>query len=175
MSRQGRGRRPSSVALLVFCGVFCGLLGLPARARAARLAILVGNDEGQSGDAQLRYAESDATRFQALLIRLGGFSPDTTVLQLGRTAGELRQAITDVAARLRSTPGEHLVLFYYSGHADSQALHMGGSSFPLAELQEALLALPAAARVLILDACHAGVLTRAKGGHPGPGFEASLE
>jgi len=163
------------MAPLIVCCVLGALLGLPARAAAARLAILVGNDQGQPGETHLRYAESDATRFQALLTRVGGFTPDTTVLQVGRSAGELRQAISDVAARLRATPGEHLVLLYYSGHADSQALHMGETSFPLAELQEALLALPAAARVLILDACHAGVLTRAKGGHAGPGFEASLE
>jgi hypothetical protein len=169
--RSARGRRSSYAAALVLC-CWCSL---PARAHAERLALLVGNDEGQSGDRRLRYAESDATRFRSLLTRIGGFAPDTTVLQLGGTAAELRQAMARIGARLAGTPGEHLVVVYYSGHADAQALHMGASSFSLAELQAALAALPAAVRVLILDACQAGVLTRAKGGHPGPWFESSLE
>jgi hypothetical protein len=154
---------------------FALLAGLPGRAQAVRLALLVGNDEGWSGDAHLRYAESDATRLAALLTRFGGFTPDATIVQLRRTAGELRQAVADVEARLRATPGDHLVLIYYSGHADAQALHMGSTSFPMSELQDAMKTLPAATRVLILDACQAGVLTRAKGGRPGLGFEVPVD
>jgi hypothetical protein len=51
---------------------------------------------------------------------------------------------------------------------------MGGSVFPLVALREMVSALPAATRLLILDACQAGVLTRPKGGRPGPGFEVDL-
>jgi hypothetical protein len=143
----------------------------PARAHAIRLALLIGNDVGHAGDVHLRYAESDATRLAATLTRVGGFAPDATVVLLGRTAAEIKQAIAGVAARLRTTPGEHLVIVYYSGHADAQALHLGSSSYPFADLKQEIGALPAATRVLILDACQAGVLTRAKGGHPGLGFD----
>jgi hypothetical protein len=143
----------------------------PARAQAVRLAVLIGNDDGHAEDAHLRYAQSDATRLAATLTRIGGFSPDATLVLLGRTAGEIKQAIAGVAARLRATPGDHLVVVYYSGHADAQALHLGTSSYPFADLKQEIGALPAAARVLILDACQAGVLTRAKGGHPGLGFD----
>ena len=98
------------------------------------------------------------------------------MLQLGGTAGDLRQAMARIGARLAGAPGEHLVVVYYSGHADAQALHMGASSFALAELQAALAALPAAARVLDPRRVSGrGPDTRAGGGHPGPGFEASLE
>jgi hypothetical protein len=143
----------------------------PARAHAVRLALLIGNDEGHAEDARLHYAQSDATRLAATLTRIGGFAPDATLVLLGRTAGEVKQAIAGVAARLRAAPGDHLVVVYYSGHADAQALHLGTSSYPFADLKEEIAALPAAARVLILDACQAGVLTRAKGGHPGLGFD----
>jgi hypothetical protein len=149
-------------------------LGLGGDARAARFAVLVGNNEGQGNDAHLRFAESDTARLADLLMRLGGFATGGTVILLARTADELQRSIADLAARLRATPGEHMVLFYYSGHADAQALHMGATVFPLVALRESIDGLPAATRVLILDACQAGVLTRAKGGHPGPGFEIEL-
>jgi hypothetical protein len=135
------------------------------------MALLIGNDQGQAGDVRLRYAESDATRLAALLVRIGGFLPDATVLALGRSASEIKQAIAAVEARLRATPGDHMVVIYYSGHADAQGLHLGASTYPLAELQAAIVALPAVTRVLIIDACQAGLLTRPKGGRPGLGFE----
>jgi hypothetical protein len=149
-------------------------VGMAGEARAARFALLVGNNEGQGGDAHLRFAESDTTRLAALLTRLGGFATGGAQVLLARSSGELERSMAVLAERLRATPGEHLVLVYYSGHSDAQALHMGGSVFPLVALREMVNALPAATRVLILDACQAGVLTRPKGGQPGPGFEVDL-
>jgi hypothetical protein len=169
----GRSRRSPGLARLVGWLAFACLAAVPARAHALRMALLIGNDEGQSGDAHLRYAESDASRLAALLTRVGGFGPDATQVVLGRTAGEVQQSLAAVATRLRATSGEHLVVVYYSGHADAQGLHLGASTFPLAELKAEIIALPAAVRILILDACQAGVMTRAKGGRPGLGFEVA--
>jgi hypothetical protein len=157
--------------LLAVLGV---LLGDRARAGAARFAVLIGNNQGQRGDAHLRFAESDTVRLGNLLTRLGGFPRERTQILLARTAAELERTLTELAALLRSTPGEHVVLVYYSGHADAQTLHLGASDFPLVRLKETVDALPAATRLLVLDACQAGVLTRPKGGRPGPGFELDL-
>jgi hypothetical protein len=153
--------RATAAALL---GLVAGLIGPARDAAAARFAIVVGNDRGHDGDAPLRFAERDTAQLAGILTRIGGFTPSTTVVLLGRTADELRTAIADLSVRLRATPGEHLALIYYSGHADAQALHMQASSFSVAEVREALKALPAAVRVLIVDACQAGVLTRPKSG-----------
>jgi hypothetical protein len=158
----------AGAALLMCVG---GGLGRVRPAAAARFALLVGNNEGQGGDPHLRFAEADTIRLAEVLSRLGGFGTGGTVVLQARTADDLRRAIADLRARLAATPGEHMVLVYYSGHADAQALHLGASSFPLGELGETISALPAATRVLVLDACQAGVLTRAKGGRPGVGFE----
>ena len=163
-------RRRCVVAAAAFLVCLCG--GGPGRpAVAARFGLLVGNNDGQAGDPHLRFAEADTARLAEVLGRLGGFSTGGNVVLQARSADDLRRAIADLRARLAATPGEHMVLVYYSGHADAQALHLGSSSFPLVELGETIGALPAATRVLILDACQAGVLTRAKGGQPGPGFE----
>jgi hypothetical protein len=150
-------------------------LAASGAAEATRFALLIGNDVGQGADVRLRFAENDAARLAGVLTRFGGFAPAATVVLQGRTAAEVRAALADVAERIRSAPpGEHLVLVFYSGHADAQTLHLGSSSLPLLELKEAVTALPAAARILVLDACQAGVLTRAKGGQPGQGFEVTL-
>lgn len=142
---------------------------------AARFALLIGNDVGLPHEERLHYAEADAVRLGDILSRLGDFTPSATVVLRARRADDVRAALADLAARMRATPGDHVALVFYSGHADSQALHLAGSSFPLSELAEIITALPATARVLILDACQAGALTRAKGGHPGPAsFEMVL-
>jgi hypothetical protein len=149
-------------------------LGFSAPAEAERFALMVGNDEGQGGEPHLRFAENDTARLAALLTRLGGFGTGGAEVLLARTANDFRSALAALADRIRATPGEHLVLVYYSGHADAQALHLGASSLPLVALRDVVNALPAATRVLILDACQGGVLTRPKGGRPGPGFEVDL-
>jgi hypothetical protein len=143
----------------------------PPAAVAARFAVMVGNNEGHATDDRLQFAEKDATRLGLLLQRLGQFSPDATVMVLGRSADELRESFSRLADRLRSTPGEHLLLVYYSGHADAQGLHMGPSTFPLGELKAMMAGFVAGTRVLIVDACQAGLLTSAKGGRAGAGFD----
>ena len=153
----------------------CGSLAASADAAAARVALLVGNDVGQATDGRLRFAESDATRLGSLLTRMGGFAADRVVVLPGRTADEVRRALATMATTLQATSGEHVALVFYSGHADGQNLHLGGSSLPVAELREAVAALPAAVRVLVLGACQAGVVTRGKGGVPGQGSFLALQ
>jgi hypothetical protein len=155
-------------------GLTAGVVGWARDAEAARFAILVGNNNGQAGDPPLRFAERDTAHLADILTRIGGFTPSTTVVLRARAADELRRAIADLSDRLRATPGEHLALVFYSGHADAQALRMKASSFSVAELREALKALPAAARVLIVDACQAGVLTRPKSAGPAVGLPLTI-
>ena len=174
MIRYSSETRMKRFALFVSLAL-CAWLARPSQASAARVALLVGNDEGQGADVRLRFAQSDAARLGSLLARMGGFSPDKVVVLAGRTADDVRRALEEMATHLRSTPGEHVALVFYSGHADGQDLHLGRSSLPMTELREAVATLPAAVRVLILDACQSGIVTRAKGGVPGPGYFLGLQ
>jgi hypothetical protein len=144
-----------------------------AEARAARFALVVGNNQGHGQDVPLRYAESDAARMARLLVAVGGFEPEGTVLLRGRTAGEIRHSLAMLADNLARRAGDDLVLFYYSGHADAESLHVGPESIPLADLKAQIVALGAMARVVVLDACQAGSLVRAKGGAPAPAFDVA--
>src|SRR5687767_9143170 len=96
-----------------------------AEARPVRAALVVGNNLGDTLDDPLRYAESDAERLSSLLIHLGGFTGSDTLLLNAQTADDVRRAFDTIARRFRETPGEHVFFFYYSGHADGQALHLG--------------------------------------------------
>ena len=156
------------------CWRCCGWLGSAGDAAAARFALLIGNNEGQRRRRAppLRRERRGPPRRRAHAARRLRAGHDG---RAARRAPPTRCAPRDGRARraaARRRPGEHLVVVYYSGHADAQALAPGSVvASARRAAASAVTALPAATRVLILDACQAGVLTRAKGGQPGPGFE----
>ena len=165
---------PWLVALTMMLSV--ALWGAAARAegRPVRAALVVGNNLGAAQDDPLRYAESDAERMSSLLVQLGGFANEDTLLLNAQTADDVRRAFATIAQRFRGVPGDHVFFFYYSGHADGQALHLGKGTLSFVELKAKTLELPAAVRIMIVDACQSGVLTRAKGGQVAPAFEIEL-
>jgi uncharacterized caspase-like protein len=59
-------------------------------------------------------------------------------------------------------------MLYYSGHAAARALHLGKTPSSLLELERLVRGSASNMRVLLLDACGAGALTRLKGGSPAP-------
>lgn len=166
---RGTGARVLRCALLA---AGCLVAGLPSTARAhpGRFAIVVGSDVGDPGEVELRFAEADARRMAEILRSVGGFFPENVTLLNAVSGEDLRRALIGLNARLRQIPGA-LLLVYYSGHADAEALHLGGTRLALTELRDLTAGSPAEARVLVVDSCRSGVLTRVKGGRPAPNFE----
>lgn len=138
----------------------------PAAADVERFALLVGNDVGEAGEQTLRYAERDPVKLRDVLIDLGGFRSENVVLVLGRSADDARRALGSLNDRIRAlAAGTDAVLFvYYSGHADALALHMGDTPFTLTDLERLVSGSRATVRLLVVDACRSGSLTRVKGG-----------
>jgi hypothetical protein len=148
-------------------------LPAPAAARVARFALIVGSDRGQADEALLQYAQSDARKVHATLRDIGDFEPFNMVLLEGSDADAFRRTLIDLNDRVRaarSQPGTQVVLFvYYSGHADVEDLHLGDTRLSIAELSQLVRGSAADFRLLVLDACRSGTLTRSKGGritHP---------
>jgi len=159
-----------AVLLLLLCA-------WPSLAAAAveRYAVIIGNNRGEHGETELLYAESDATRVNDVLRELGGFEPANTVLLRGEDADTVRKTLIAVNDRIRaamSLPDTQVVLFvYYSGHADADALHLGSSRLGFTELAQLARGSAASFRLVVLDACRSGALTRVKGGTVRAPFE----
>lgn len=155
--------------LLVLCA-----LATPAGA-VTRYALVLGNDAGDKDEQRLRYAEHDAARFASTLIGLGGFAPGDVVVIRGGDAETARAALIALNARIRQTGGtDAMLVVYYSGHADAERLHLGTSNLALAQLEQLVRGSPAAFRLLVVDACRSGALTRVKGGTTVPAFPIAL-
>ena len=160
--------RPWLVALVV-----CAL-SAPAAA-VTRYAVVIGNDTGDRDEPQLRFAEHDADRFAAMLTDLGGFAPGDVVVLRGGDAETARAGLIALNDRIRTTGGaDTMLIVYYSGHADAEGLHLGSTTLPLAQLEQLVRGSPAAFRLLVVDACRSGALTRVKGGRAVAPFAIAL-
>ncbi|MDD5305715.1 MAG: caspase family protein [Deltaproteobacteria bacterium] len=133
-------------------------------ASGRRFAVVVGNNLGLPRSEPLRYAERDAERMADLLVEIGGVARENMTLLLGEGPDAVRSALDDMAARINAAGGDAVLVFYYSGHADSGWLRLGGRGLALEELKRRLEQTPAKVRVVIIDACQSGEITRQKGG-----------
>lgn len=140
---------------------------------ARRIALLVGANVGWAQDQPLRHAHDDARRVASALLELGDFDRgDVRVLE-EPTTDELRAAFDAVAKR--GAAEETLFVFYYSGHADDQHLHLRGPPLKMEELHRRVRELPFQVKIGVLDACQSGSILAAKGGRPAPAFKVKLE
>lgn len=151
----------------------------PAGAEVVRFGLVMGNNLGEAGEEPLRFAEDDARKMRDVLGELGGFAPENLVMLSGEDAATARRALISLNDRIRSVAGrpgtQAMLLVYYSGHADAQALHLGTTPLEISELEQLVRGSAAAFRVLVLDACRSGALTRVKGGTSAPPFFLRLD
>ncbi len=159
--------------------LFVALLAGPASATELYV-VAAGNNVGTAGDLPLRYAEADAVSFGAVMQRLAGARGQDTAVVSGEPAAGLRRAIVTTNARIRAAerdkPGSSVLVVYYSGHADATGLHLAGTELPYGELKDLVRGSPATVRLLIIDGCRSGTLTRVKGlRKPGKVFDINVE
>ena len=145
--------------------------GIPRSVEAAQLkpdsfALLVANNRGNKRDRPLRYAENDARKVRQTLVNLGGYKRKNIVFLQGRPAREVRKAFVRIQALVRKLKQQNrnaTFLFYYSGHADNNALHLGHTRLTFKELRVLLRRSSAKVRLAILDTCRSGAMIRTKG------------
>ncbi len=154
------------------------LLVAPLQAAAAsRFAVVVGSNAGATGRPRLWFAEQDAERFRRTLVELGEFAEDRVVLLRGVGTARVREALAATEARVARARagGEHpLFLFYFSGHASSGGLELGDERLSFDELRALVAGSSAEAKVAIVDACEAGLLTQVKGATAAPALDFPL-
>ena len=150
------------------------LAAAPAEA-ARRHAIVIGANVGGPTHEPLRYAETDAARMAAVLRDVAGFTAGDVMLVTQADAAAVRHALIELNARIREESGPTMLFVYYSGHGDARSLHLYGTQLDLAELRNLVASSPARTRVLIVDSCQSGAITRVKGGTPAPEFDVVFQ
>ena len=159
-------------ALAMVAGVTPSTLAEAAGQR--RFGVIVGHNRGEPGEVGLLYAERDAARMADVLTRFGGVEAEDLVLLRGSGVQDVERVLGKLTARVEQAKAmgqESLVLLYYSGHADAQAIHLGHERLDFRRATELLDGTGAQLRVMVVDACRSGELTRTKGAVPAEPFE----
>lgn len=130
---------------------------------AERYALLVGNNSGGSGLAQLKYVKNDLKELQQVLTSNCNFSSENITELYNNSPEQLALALKRYQKHL-SLKKSDVFLFYYSGHANHNDLLMGGSKMGLSALKSELKGIKADVQIVVLDACQSGSFSRLKGG-----------
>lgn len=138
--------------------------------------IFVGSNAGGPGQATLRYAEGDARTAAQTLREIGRYGASDMRVLAAPTPADVLSALDVVGGRLRehATKGEQaLLIFYYSGHAKANALHLGDKELDLGTLRDRLRGLPSTLTLIVLDTCQSGAFARTKGAEAAADFSTN--
>ena len=159
---------------------FILLLGAVAWAAGAqspvplrRFAMVAGSNYGGESLVRLKYAETDARSFAAVLQDLGGVRAQDLVLTLSPDLTRFEDALDRVRQMVKSPrkmDERRELVIYYSGHSDDDGLILGKDRYTWEQFRRDINDIPADVKIAILDSCSSGSLTRAKGGVARPAF-----
>ena len=149
-----------------------------AHAGTRRVAVVVGNNAGDASLSPLRYAERDAEKVARALLEVGQVTDDDLFVVEGHGRAEVNAAIGRAAARIaklhRRADNRVVLIFYFSGHSDGEAMELGGDRLSFVDLKRELAKSGAEVRIEIIDSCRSGAAVAAKGGKPVPAFTLRL-
>jgi hypothetical protein len=141
-----------------------------------RYLLSAGANNGGKDKVLLRYAVTDAKAFANVLIDMGGVEKSNALILSDPNSRELLGGIDNLGKLIAGNKSEknvrHEAFIYYSGHADTDGLKLGGETLKWSDFRSAVNSLDADIRVAILDACGSGAITRTKGGIARPAFLA---
>lgn len=140
-----------------------------------RYAVIIGISKYEDKEIpSLKYADEDAKAFydflRSPLAGMGGFEPENIQILLNEAATyrNMKVALFDF---LKNATENDVVYIYYAGHGapdpdrrdnlyllpyDTKATQIGGTGFPMEDMNKALRQVTAAHKILITDACHSG-------------------
>ncbi len=148
---------------LLLLVIFC--LASPAlQAQETRTILLAVGNKGsyKLGLPQLEFTQTDMMRVKSVLQTMGGVRKEDTFFASDVSYQQLRTLIQQIQKHVAAIPEPVKFVFYYSGHSDSDGLHLLDRMLPRADLHQWLTEIKAKAKLVFLDSCFAGALT-AKG------------
>lgn len=149
--------------LVLSAALGLGLLALAPNALAepVRILIAAGSKLGLPAERPLKFADNDARRVRDVMVSLGGVRNEQAIYLSEPTRADLFAALDRAKAEAQRHRAEEVTLvFYFSGHGDREALHLGTDRVLVSELSAKLAEVPAGLRIAVTDACRA---TRDKG------------
>ena len=157
--------------ITVFLAVFLLLLnnGLFAAdgAITRRFGIFIGSNNGGRDRITLRYAVSDAKSVSRVFNGMGGITAEDNILLIEPTVADINRQLDNlgrISTQSRKNAQRTELVFYYSGHSDEDGILLNRERYGYKELRERINTVQADMRIVILDSCSSGAITRAKGG-----------
>ena len=132
-----------------------------ALAEPVRILIAAGSRIGLAAERPLKFASTDATRVRDVVVSLGGVRTENAFVLAEPSRAQLFAAVDKARAEAQKHRSDEVTLiFYFSGHGDHDAVHLGDDRVLLTDLSAKLGEVPAGLRIAVTDACRA---TRDKG------------
>lgn len=162
------------------CAALVGLVSTAASAIAhaepVRIVVAAGHRYGRSDERPLRFARDDAARVSDVFTQMGGVKKEHAILLDEPSPAALAAGIERARAIASiHRPEEVTIVFYFSGHGDRARIHLGTEGMSLNDLSERIARVPAALRVVVLDACRTDDTLRGKGMSEEPAFAVALD
>jgi hypothetical protein len=150
-----------AAAVAALAGVACLACAGNAAAEPTRILVAAGNQVGLTEERPLKHADADAARVGRVMVDLGGVRPENAIVLAEPSRVTLFAALDRArAAAQKQKPEDVTLVFYFSGHGDRDAIHVGDDRVLLSELTTKLEEIPATLRIAVTDACRT---TRDKG------------
>ena len=140
---------------------------------SVRFAIFIGSNLGLPEEPVLRFAEKDALHVSKVFARFGQVPPHNQLVLLSPEMSDVKQSFQTLNERIKGLPSntQATLIFYYSGHADANALHIGPQRLTFNTIKKLLRDTQAPLKLILIDACRSGAFTRLKGAKPAPAFK----
>ena len=145
--------------------IVLGCLSL-APAKIHRIGLFLGMDRGLASEPPLKFASRDARQMGEVFRQSGLYSPHEMFEVSNAPLDRVRAAMGEVeaAAKAPREAGDQTYLFvYFSGHGDSQSLHVQNGKLDREDLIAWMNGIPVDLKILVLDACESGNFLRSKG------------
>ena len=132
-----------------------------ALAEPVRILVAAGSKVGLAAERPLKFASTDASRVRDVVVSLGGVKTENAFVLAEPSRAQLFAAVDRAKAEAKKHRSDEVTLiFYFSGHGDHDAIHLGDDRVLLTDLSAKLGEVPAGLRIAVTDACRA---TRDKG------------
>ena len=168
------GKKGKVTLLILLLGSVLGnLFGQVQGSPTRRLGIFIGSNNGGRERIMLRYAVSDAKSVSKVFGDMGGIFQGDNILLIEPSVSEINRQLDTLSRELSLSRRNYQrteLVFYYSGHSDEEGLLLNRERYSYRDLRERINRIDTDMRIVILDSCSSGAITRAKGGIKTPPF-----